>query len=269
MAEVEEVVASTEVTPVEVEVVNEAKPEEEKPAEKPVELKTYTQEELDRITAKVKKNARYQARKETEAFYKGRDSRPEEAKPVEDKAPQRDEYEDYESYLEAKAVYVASRAANEARIEAEYSSKTKRELEERNKVFEKFREKTQEKFPDLEERLEEISDIVMPPGMGQAIAESSLGPDILDYFAKNPKECERISALSPYSALREIGRLETRLETKTEPTPEPKKQASKAPAPIKPGLGSSPSDENPSDTDTTEEWIRKEEQRWRKKSGIK
>lgn len=268
MAEVNEVVASAEVTPevkeetkeVADEVVGEEKPAEEKPAE----LKTYTQEELDRITAKVKKNARYQARKETEAFYKGRDSRPEEAKQVvEDNPPARDDYTDYESYLEAKAAHIASRVANEARIEAEHSSKKKRESEDQRKVFETFREKTQEKYPDLEDRLEEISDIVMPPGMGQAIAESSLGPDILDYFAKNPKECERISALSPYSALRELGRLETKLESKHEP----KKQPSNAPAPINPGGGGSPSDDVPRDTDTVDEWIRKERARERKRTG--
>lgn len=273
MAEVNDVVASAEVTKGEPagsqdEVKDVVKEGEVKPAEEvlPEPVKTYTQEDLDRITAKVKKNARYQARKETEAFYKGRDSRPEvERQVVEDKAPERDDYTDYESYLEAKAIHVASRAANEARIEAEHSSRTKRESEERRKVFEDFREKTQEKYPDLEDRMEEISEIVMPPGMGQAIAESPLGPDILDYFTKNPKECERISALSPYSALRELGRLETKLESK----PEPKKQASKAPVPLKPGGGVSPPDETQSDSDTTEEWIRKEEARWRKKAGIK
>lgn len=264
MAEVEIVAAVPEVTS-EVksevtEVKEEVKTEEVIP--EPVS-KTYTQEELDRITAKVKKNARYQARKETEAFYKGRDSRPEVNTESADIAPLRENFENYEDYLEAKASYVGRTAAHEARIEAEHKARTTKEQDDRKKSFDDFRSKVQEKYPDLEERLEEISEIVMPHGMGQAIAESSSGPDILDYFAKNPKDCERIAALSPSSAIREIGRLETKLESK----PEPKKTiASKAPAPIKPGGGASPSDETPQDSDTTAEWIRKEEARWRKRT---
>lgn len=260
---IEPVVASTpEVAP---EVPPEV-PAEVSPEVKP-ETRTYTQEDMDRVVAKVKKNARYQTRKEVEAYYQGRDSKQEPAKPEvkEAKPPERGDYDSYEEFLEAKAEFSGIKAASEYRIKAEEESRERKFAEDRQKVFDEFRTKTQEKYPDLEERLEAIADIVMPAGMGQAIAESTLGPDILDYFAKNPKDCERIAALTPSSAVREIGKLETRLEGGAKP--EPKKSASKAPAPINPGGGGSPVDDTPMDTDTIDEWIRKERARGRKKTG--
>lgn len=234
------------------------------------EQKTYSQEEMDRITAKVKKNASYRARKEAEAYYKGLQQGSGLAQPVaaakptpEDTEPARGDFESYEAFMEAKAAHVGKKAAREDRAQSEAESKAKAAAEAQAKALQTFQAKTREKFPDLEERLESIGHIVMPDGMGQAITDSELGPEILDYFAKNPKDCERISTLAPSAAIREIGRLEARLEAPKKP--EPVKPASKAPEPIKPGGGASPSDDKPSDSDSIEEWMRKERARQRKR----
>ena len=233
----------------------------ETPVEPVKETKTYTQEDLDRIAAKIKKNARYQARKEVEAFYKGRDSRP-EVKEVkqEDKPPERAQFENYEDFLEAKADYVGRKAVREERAKSEQEHLTNKSVEAKQTVFNNFQNKVKEKYPDMEERIEAISEISMSDSVLQAIAESDVGPDILNHFANNPKDCERIAALSPSSAIRELGKLEARLESK----PEPKKTPSKAPTPINPGGGGSPSDDTPKDTDSIEDWIRKERSRERK-----
>ena len=183
----------------------------------------------------MKKNARYQTRKEIEAFYQGRDSRPEPRIEADGtKPPERGDYGTYEDFLDAKAAFMGGKAAQEERARIDEQTMEAKFIEEQQKIFDGFRSKTQEKYPDLEERLEEISDVVMPAGMGRAIAESDVGPDILDFFARNPKDCKRIAALSPSSAVREIGKLEAKLEAK----PEPKRQAPSAlPSPIKPGSG--------------------------------
>lgn len=235
------------------------------PAVKP-ETKTYSQEDLDRIVNKVKKNARYQTKKEIEAFYQGRDSRPEPrqpAAPAEDRPPERGDFNSYEEFLEATAVFSGGKAAAE-RITKERSEAKAREAAEASfKKLTAFQSKVAEKYPDIEDRLEAISDIEMPSGVLQSIAESDLGPDILSYLADNQKECQRIAALSPLAAIREIGKLESKLEAK----PEPKKTNSKAPAPINPGGGGSPVDDTPQDTDTIDEWMRKERARERKRAG--
>lgn len=248
----------------------------EKPAEEP-KARVYTQEEMDRITAKVKKNAAYRARKEAEAYYKGLNQgaslgKPAEApKPQEEKEPVRGDFDSYEEFLAAKAAHVGTKAAREDRAKSEAESKARAAAEASAKAFETFQAKTREKFPDLEDRLESIGHIVMPEGMGPAITRSPLGPDILDHFARNPKDCERIAALESSDAIREIGKLEARLEgakpadkTATDSKP-PIKPASKAPDPIKPGGGAAAVDDTPKDSDPIDDWMRKERARERKK----
>lgn len=260
----EEVVATPEVTPIVPAVPPEVPPVA---ADVKVETKTYTQEDLDRIVNKVKKNARYQTKKEIEAYYQGRDSRPEPkeapASSREVKPPERANFDSYEEFLEAKAAFSGSHAAEERIKAREQESADKRTTETRNKTLTEFQKKVSEKYPDIEERLENIADIVIHAGALEAIADSDVGPDILNHLADNPKECERIASLSPIAAIREIGRIEAKLEAK----PEPKKTASKAPAPITPGGGGSPSDDTPKDTDTIDEWMRKERARERKQAG--
>ena len=236
------------------------------------EVRTYSQEEMDRITAKVKKNAAYRARKEAEAYYKGLQqgtnlAKPQEApKAPEDKEPTRDQFESYEAFLEAKAAHVGRKTAREDRAKSESESKARAAAESQAKALQDFKAKASAKFPDLEERLESIGHIEMPDGSLEAIRDSEFGPEILDHFARNPKDCERISALAPSAAIREIGKLEARLEGEAK-KPAPVKPASKAPEPIKPGGGASPADDTPSDKDDINEWMRKERARVRKKLG--
>lgn len=249
-------------------------PKSEAPAEAPVE-KNYSQAELDRIIAKVKKNTRYSTRREIEAYYQGRgEAVPKGAVSVpepkaEDKPPSRDQFDSYEAFIEEKAAYQGRKAAQEYRESAEKEARAKREQEEEGKLFQGFNAKIREKFPDLEERAAEVAHIQMPPGMGRAIAESDIGPEILNHLIDTPKELERIAALSPSAAIREIGKLEARLEVKKDaPAPEKTAVAPKAPAPIAPGgKPAAPPDNKPSDNDSMEDWLRKERERMRKKSG--
>src|SRR3990172_4332258 len=145
------------------------------PVVEPVkEPRTYTQEDLDRITAKVKKNARYQTKKEIEAYYQGRDSRPPEVtKPNgEDKPPERASFDSYEDFLDAKAAFTGRKAAREERTRSEQEALSNKHAEERQKTFSDFQTKVREKYPDLEERIEAIAEITMSDSVLQAIAES-------------------------------------------------------------------------------------------------
>jgi len=275
----EEVAVSTE-TAKEPPVVDPAGAPETTTAEKPAEEpRTYTQEEMDRITAKVKKNASYRARKEAEAYYKGLQQGTEIAKPepapvpaTEAKPPERASFDTYEAFLDAKADWTGRRAAREERVKGEHEEKTRLASEAKAKLYQDFQSKVRTEFPDIEERLAEIGHVNMPAGMGDAIAESALGPKILSFLADHPKDCERIAALSSSAAIREIGKLEARLElaatppkeapqgepeAKAEPGEEPKAKPSNAPEPITP-VGGKATDTNaePSpDKDGGKAWI--------------
>jgi len=216
---------------------------------------TMTKAEMDRRFAKVKKNERYRAKREHEAYLRGRNEGTQPAKPAETKEaePYRENFPDYESYLRAVTQYEARTTTSETleRGKAETAAKTANEATE-TKVKE-FQAKLFEKYPDIEQKLDEAGDLELPEGVGLAIAESEFGPDIVNHFATNLKEGERISTLTPSAALREIGRLEARfeLEVKTAPI----KQPSAAPTPITPVKGASNANPNamPS-TDDAEAW---------------
>lgn len=221
----------------------------------------YSQDEVDKILNKVRKNERYRTRKEVEAFYQGRESiaapKPADkpAQEAEDKPPTREQYESYEAFLDAKAEYTGRKAASEYRIKAEAEQKQRTEREAAAERIKTFQTKVNERYPDLAERAEAVAHVEMPSGMGDAIAESEFGPEILNHFVDNAKDFERIAALSPSAALREIGRLEARFDSAAKPAAAAPvteiKKPSAAPAPVKPLGGNAvlgdgePSHDNP------------------------
>lgn len=109
--------------------------------------------------------------------------------------------------------------------------------------------------PDYKDVMKSAENIDIPQHMVLAMMESDLGPQIAYYLAKNPGECETISALSPLSAARAIGRIERQLES------EPVKTVlrSEAPAPLKPIRGGTAGGATKSPEDMTQ----KEYNEWR------
>ncbi len=219
---------------------------EQAPARDP--NKVYTQAEVDQIAAKLRKNERYRTRKEVEAYYQGRESikpqapatpaaEPEKAP----EPPKREAYGTYEEYLRADAAFTAERKADErfAQREKEASEKTAREAAQAR--AQEFQTKVREKYPDFDQRLADVGDMPMHRGVQDAISESEFGPDILNELVSKPQELERLAKLSESSAVREIGKMEARLEAlkpagsaPANPDPKAVKEPSKAPAPIAP-----------------------------------
>ena len=239
----------------------------------PEDARESLQAEMDRRIAAAKANERRRAKKETEAYYKGRESvrppepriAPQQEKPKEaEEAPKRDDFGSYEEYLEARAVHVAEKAAVAAQEKAAKASQERTQREQEVKRANEFKSKVLVKYPDIETRLEAIGDLPIHKGVQDAIAESEFGPELLDSLVSKPEEFERLFKLSEPSAIREIGRMEARYEAAKKP-PEPVKKPSTAPEPIKPGGGGSPEDGIPSDKDSIEDWMRKSHALDRKK----
>lgn len=159
----------------------------------------------------------------------------EEAKPAEPKGkPKAEDFDSYDEFTEALTDW---KLAEKDRAQA--AARDRAQAEEAHKaVVGKWQERAavvKKANPDYEKVLDSAADVPIPGYVEAALLESDLGPEIAYHLAKNRKELERIVALSPASAGREIGKIEARLESRPA-TPKP--TVSKAPKPVKPVQGS-------------------------------
>lgn len=250
------------VAPVVPEVTAEAPPE-----------KTFTQKELDEILEKrlaKERRKREEQKRENEVLRKlalERDQR----QPQEDKKPQptegepkREQFDSYEAYVEARAEWKAERAVEKKlrdREEKEAEARTARERKEQADAFQKRVKEHAKSIDDFDDVMADVRNdpehpvarLYAPP-----ISETENPAQIIYHLAKNPEEAERIASLPESKQAREIWALEQKLKSAPQKTP------SKAPAPIKPVGGSTVGSEMPSDSDSTEDWMRKENLRLRK-----
>lgn len=246
--------------------------------------KTYSQEEVDRITAKVKKNASYRAKKEAEAYYKGLQHgtqvttpKAEPAEPAAPTEPKREQFADYESYLEARADWRAERKVEERLAKDREETQKRSTMTAQEKAVERFKQEAEnvaKEIADFHEVMQE-SDAPLTDAMRDAIYETDIPARIAYHLAKNPDEARRISALSSARQAVEIGRLEAKLteakpksdatEVPAEPAPpKPVKEASKAPEPIKPvGGKATVGDEMPDPKTQPDKWMK-----WRQRQVV-
>lgn len=256
---------SEETTPVvEAEIVTPVPQETETPAEQtevkpePVE-KSFTQKELDeilekRLSKERRKREDLQRRLAVTEELALKSRAPEPQKPADSGEPKRENFESYESYLEARADYRADRRIDE-RIarEREQASASNAEAEQR-KVTESFQKRVQEVAKEIDD-FEDVlaaSDAPMTRAMSEAILHADEGPKLAYHLAKHPEEAERIAAMPAARQAIEIGKLEAKIAAA--PKPEPK-TPSKAPEPIKPLGGNTVATEAmPTDPDQYRLW---------------
>lgn len=169
--------------------------------------------------------------------------------------PQRENFETFEGYLEAKADWQVAQQFKQI------SQKVEREKAEREVVQ---REATwKQKLDSAASKYEDFADVVLSDDlaitdvMAEAMKDSDAGPEVAYYLGKNTSEAERIARLSPVAQVREIGKIEAQLNSK------PARQASKAPAPIEPvGSGKTNSGSPESMSQSEYEAMRKKQGAW-------
>ena len=83
--------------------------------------------------------------------------------------------------------------------------------------------------PDYDEVVQNATNIVVPNAVIECMMSSPIGAELRYHLATNPEEAERLNSMSPVAAVREIGKLEARLEGKKSVAP----VVSKAPAPAR------------------------------------
>lgn len=137
-------------------------------------------------------------------------------------------------YVQDLATHIADETVGRrlaAEHERQQQDAVSRQMADRQRTWEDRKAKAMLEMPDFAEVVDAsvaAHEWPCPPAMAQAIETSEMGPKVAYHLAKNPDEARRIAALDQFSQVREIGRLEAKLELapKTQP-----KTVSGAPAP--------------------------------------
>lgn len=247
------------------------KPEEQQPP------RTFTQAELDEILEKrLAKERRKREEQKREVDYWRKTALDKSEKPAAqptpkagDGEPKRDDFDSYESYIEARAEWRASKAVEDRLSKQAEEDAKKRTAEEQQKLEKVFRERAVKFAKEIEDfdEVMESSEAPMTKEMADAILTSDIGPKIAYHLAQHPEEAERIAAQPASRRAAEIGKLEAKLAEAPPPAPKPK--PSGAPDPIDPvgGNKGKVTTDEPSDKDSPDEWLRKRNSQLRKKRG--
>jgi len=236
------------------------------PAVKPI-ARTYTQEEVDGIAARVAAREGRKRERELEAIARGRVEQPKVETPVDPVAPKRENFEDYESYIRAEARYVADQRFREHVAAQEEAAKAAKEKEERataQKAFDQRMTAAATKYPDFQDALETAQGLPITDAMFGAMIRLEEGADLVHYFGTHPAEAHRIAQLHPTVQATEIGKLAAKLPaTVSQPA-----SVSKAPEPIEPigGKTTAVSDNPPSDPEEFKRWHDARERAKRKRA---
>jgi hypothetical protein len=195
--------------------------------------RSYTQEEVDRIADKVRRNAKRDAelrvRREVQsapAPSVEKKDPPEEPKPAQE--PKRDDFDTHEEYTRALTRFDAAAVARE---EADKREQKTRE-DEHKKAGEKAAQewhakiaKAEAKHDDFRDVLEdnaETFDLIYGSPMRSAITESDIGPEIVYHLCSTEEgraEAKRIAGLKGYKQAAEIAKIEEKLEAAAKPAP--------------------------------------------------
>jgi hypothetical protein len=150
--------------------------------------------------------------------------------------PKLENFDSLEAYTEAVTDWKLEAKEHE-RTQAEAKRKAEDEAKALVSGWTDRQEKARDKYDDYDERLEGVNDIAVPAELQRVILESEVGPEIAYALAGNKKELQRIVALHPLAAAREIGKLEAKLSAQETAAPKQTKPVSKAPTPIRPVSG--------------------------------
>lgn len=178
-----------------------------------------------------------------------------------DKPPKREDFDDYEEYVEAKAEYRAVKAAEQrlAEAEAKRAEADKRsQYERQQQAFTEARETTFERGADLYDDFEEVAsneDLTISETMAAAILSSKKGAELWYYLGKNPELAEDIASMNDMQQVYELGRLEASLGTK---------KASNAPKPTKTVTARGTTSNALGDNLPIDEWMKRRREQVRK-----
>ena len=209
----------------------------------------------------------------------GKDAKPAQEKTAtqEEKPPVKPKLADFktwEEFDEAKDKYHEDLAKFESKKAVENYKAEHKQQSQQQTIADGWAAQCAEaekEFADFKE-VAFSSDVPMSDAMMQAIVTSEFGAKVAYELGKDPDEAERISKLSPVAAIREIGKIESRIAGKTPAAEDKDKEddvppaaSTRAPRPPVPVRKTA---SNPSDLDDKipyKEWLRRREAQLRSK----
>lgn len=234
-------------------VVSEAEtaPEGDKPEEKEPpksEKRPGVQSRIDELT-----RARYEAEREAKFW---REQAAKSPPPSTDAPkPTKADYPDDEAYFEALADFKAEQKVQQFSQQTQAERAQEAQARQTASQFALYQERVQQAdLPDYAEVVGQ-SDVPAAPHVLESILDSDVGPQLAYHLAKHPDVAERLNAMTPVQAAREIGRLEAAVTgpATTQPTP-PAKRTTTAPAPINPVRGGNGQFTKPVEAMSDAEW---------------
>lgn len=190
----------------------------------------YSQEEVDRIADKVRKNARRDAelkvRREMQSAPPPADKKEPQAPPKEEEAPKPDDFATHEEYQAAQTKHVARETVREERKKEAVETEQRTAAEKSKQAQQAWGKKIEaamSKIPDFEEVLEDnepVMEQVYGARMRQAITESDIGPQIVYHLCKHPEDVKKIAALPGYKQAAAIAKIEDELLAAAKPAPQ-------------------------------------------------
>jgi len=168
-------------------------------------------------------------------------------------APKRDDFDDYEQYIDARSEYVVEQRlakADENRQTQVNEARQRESAESYEETRESIIESGMDSFPDFEQvAMVNDGSLSISQAMADAILSSDAGHEVWYHLGKNPAKAEKIASLPPVKQILEMGKLEASLKAG--------KQPSNAPAPTK-SVGNRGSTSNDlSDKLSMDEWVKR------------
>ena len=169
--------------------------------------------------------------------YRQPDVSPNVAQPPSAGRPTQDDFETYEQFQEALVDW----KVNLRLTERDASDRERIERESVNRAREKsvaahtaridaFRQE----HDDFDAVVEQGKNLPMTAPMQDSVMNSDMGPAVMYHRWRVPEECDRIAALPPMVAIREMGKLEARIEAAQTGPVSSAASVTQAPRPIKP-----------------------------------
>ena len=142
-----------------------------------------------------------------------------------EKEPQRDQFDDWDSYERARVRYEARQAIREETQAREAAMQQRAYMQQAAQVHTQWESRldaAREQFDDLDEYVDVVGERLSPV-LAEAIKTAEMGTHLVRYLGQNPKELGRITNLPDLQAVYELARIESRLNARP--------KASNAPAP--------------------------------------
>jgi hypothetical protein len=221
---------------------SEPKAEEEAKEQDPEKSKEKLNKRFDKVSKRAKDAEAKAAQLEKELAELRANGNPpqQEQKPVNNGKPRAEQFDDAYQYAEALAEW----SAEQALLRRDAEEVAKKAQEAANKQVESWNQKldkAKKELPDFD-RIVQSSNIEISDEIKKAIVESDVGANILYELASDEEYAQSLAAMDSVKALKELGKLEARLEARAEKKPKADKpkeivRSSNAPEPIKPLTG--------------------------------